>query len=92
MQAHLHFAQAIAKFCKRAPEPTHLDRHEMTTNKHDRQEGQLVTGVTVVQLKKIEKYYLSKKLSLFAVLNSNLIIPKSIWGHGLKNMYLVYSI
>jgi hypothetical protein len=32
-------AHAKAKFCKRATKPTHKERHEMTTNKHDRKEG-----------------------------------------------------
>jgi len=38
-------ARAKAKFCKRATKPTHQDRHEMTTNKHDRKEGQQLTAV-----------------------------------------------
>jgi hypothetical protein len=38
-------AKAKAKFCKRATKPTHKDRHEMTSSKHDRKEGQLVTAV-----------------------------------------------
>jgi hypothetical protein len=38
-------ANAKAKFCKRATKPTHQDRHKMTTNKHDRQEGQQLTAV-----------------------------------------------
>ena len=33
-------AQNQAKNSKRATKPTHQDRHEMTTNKHDRKEGQ----------------------------------------------------
>ena len=47
MVAHLKTAQAQAKakFCKTATKPTHKDRHEMTTNNHDRKEGQLVTAV-----------------------------------------------
>jgi hypothetical protein len=34
-----HKPHAQAKFCKRATKPRHQDRHEMTTNKHDRKEG-----------------------------------------------------
>ena len=34
-----HKPNAQAKFCKRATKPTHQDRHEMTTNNHDRKEG-----------------------------------------------------
>jgi hypothetical protein len=40
--AHLQFfqtAQSQAKNSKRATKPTHQNRHEMTTNKHDRKEG-----------------------------------------------------
>ena len=38
-------ANAKAKFCKKATKPTHQDRHDMTTDKQDRKEGQLVTAV-----------------------------------------------
>jgi hypothetical protein len=38
-------AHAKAKFCKKATKQTHNDRHEMTTNKHDRKEGQQLTAV-----------------------------------------------
>jgi hypothetical protein len=40
--AHLQFFQphkAKQKNSKRATKPTHQDRHEMTTNNHDRKEG-----------------------------------------------------
>jgi hypothetical protein len=40
--AHLQFFQphkAKLRNSKRATKPTHQDRHEMTTNKHDRKEG-----------------------------------------------------
>jgi len=49
--AHLIFCNHTKpiKKSKRATKTTHQDRHEMTTNKHDRQEGQLVTAVTVAQ-------------------------------------------
>ena len=42
-------AQAKAKFCKRATKPTHKDRREMITNKHDRKEGRSAnTGLAKV--------------------------------------------
>lgn len=49
--AHLQNAQANAnaKFCKRATKQQHKDRPEMTTNKHDRKEGQHLTAVTLAQ-------------------------------------------
>jgi len=41
MVAHLQFhtSQRTSQNCKRATKPTHQDRHEMITNKHDRKEG-----------------------------------------------------
>ena len=50
--AHLQFFQphkAKQKNSKRATKPTHQDRHEMTTNTHDRKEGRSAnTGLAKV--------------------------------------------
>ncbi len=45
--AHLLFCNRTKpnKKSTRATKPTHQDRHEMTTNKHDRKEGQHLTAV-----------------------------------------------
>jgi hypothetical protein len=45
--AHLLFCNHTKqnKKSKRATKPTHNDRHEMTTNKHDKKEGQQLTAV-----------------------------------------------
>jgi hypothetical protein len=42
-----HKATLKPSFAKEPPstKPTHKDRHEIKTNKHDRKEGQLVTAV-----------------------------------------------
>jgi hypothetical protein len=38
-------AQSQTKTSKRATKPIHLDRHEMTTNNHDRKEGRSANSV-----------------------------------------------
>jgi DNA replication ATP-dependent helicase Dna2 len=44
-----------AKKSKRATKPTHQDRHEMTTNKHDRKEGRSANKIMQVGLTKLLK-------------------------------------
>ena len=63
---------AKAKFCKRATKPRHKDRHEMTTNKHDRKEGRSAnTGLAKVAVQCSADTF---------VVNQSLVLRINIFG------------
>jgi hypothetical protein len=74
--AHLSFfnAQTNAKKSKRATKPTQPNRHEMTTNNHDRKEGRSAnTGLAKVAVQCSEDTF---------VVNQNLVLRINICGEN----------